>query len=148
MSDEKKGPTFTKIVLEVFKVSGMLNNEGDKMTREFGLTSSRWKILGAIALSQQPLTVPQIGRSMGQSRQAVQKLVDLMIKDDMLQLVDNPNHKRAKYVALTEKAKGVYQQLEQTQTPWAQQSTDEISLQELETTLDVLNKIAKRFSQT
>ena len=72
------GELFTQVVLEIFKLGGMLNAEGDKLTEEFGLSSARWKILGAIETSNSSITVPQIGRVMGQSRQAVQRLVDAM----------------------------------------------------------------------
>ncbi|NOR51523.1 MAG: MarR family transcriptional regulator [Gammaproteobacteria bacterium] len=142
MKPTQTGGLFTQVVLEIFKVGGMLNVEGDQLTKEFGLTSSRWKILGAVGMSPIPLTVPQIGRSMGQSRQAVQRLVDVMIKDGFLQLIDNPNHKRAKYIGVTSKAKEIYRQLDNKQIPWADQCSSELTKSELETTLDVLRKIS------
>ena len=142
MKPTQTGELFTKVVLEIFKVGGVLNVEGDRLTKEFGLTSSRWKILGAVGMSQTPLTVPQIGRSMGQSRQAVQRLVDVMIKDGFLQLIDNPNHKRAKYIGVTPKDKEIYKQLDNKQIPWADQCSSELTKSELETTLDVLRKIS------
>ena len=67
----RKGPVFTSIVLEIFKLSGLLISEGDEMSREFGLTSARWKIMGAIQLAGSPQTVPQIARSMGLTRKRV-----------------------------------------------------------------------------
>ena len=81
MRSNRNGELFTQLTLEIFRVSGMLNTEGDELTKEFGITSSRWKILGAAEMSEGPVTVPQIGRTMGQSRQAVQRLVDVMKKD-------------------------------------------------------------------
>jgi len=142
MKSAQAGETFTKVVLEVFKVGGLLNTEGDRLTKEFSLTSSRWKILGAIVLSKVPLTVPQIGRNIGQSRQSVQRLVDIMIKDELIQLADNPNHKRAKYIELTQKAKETYAQLDKKEMLWAKQRSSEFTLVELETTLNALQKIA------
>ncbi len=145
MQEPDKGRLFTQIVLEVFRTGGLLNVEGDRLTQEFDLTSSRWKILGAIVLSDTPLTVPEIGRSMGQSRQAVQRLVDVMIKNELLVLVENPNHKRAKYVELTDKAKQIYQTLDQKQQAWANEAVSELNEEELLTTLKVVQKIGKQF---
>ena len=90
MEDSQKGPVFTEVVLEIFKLGGLLIHEGDHMTSEYGITSARWKILGAIALSGRPQTVPQIARTMGLTRQAVQRLVDAMNKDGFLEFENNP----------------------------------------------------------
>ncbi|MGB0468828.1 MAG: MarR family winged helix-turn-helix transcriptional regulator [Pontibacterium sp.] len=142
---ESSGEIFTEIVLEIFKVSGMLNSEGDKLAEEFGLSSARWKIMGAIARSEQLLTVPQIGRSMGQSRQATQRLVDVMTKDGLLKLIDNPNHKRAKYIDLTQDGKRIYDELFNKHKPWALEGAKQLSKTELDTTLSALRKIAHHF---
>ncbi len=147
MKPTKSGELFTQLTLEVFKLSGMLTSEGDKLTKEFGITSSRWKILGAVGMSQTPLTVPQIGRAMGQSRQAVQRLVDVMSKDSLLNLVDNPNHKRAKYIEVTPKAEEIYHQLHQKQIPWADQCSVELTVEELKTTLAVIQKISQNLGK-
>ena len=144
MRSNRNGELFTQLTLEIFRVSGMLNTEGDELTKEFGITSSRWKILGAAEMSEGPVTVPQIGRTMGQSRQAVQRLVDVMKKDGFLDLVENPNHKRAKYVELTPKAKEIYQRLWEKQVPWANQCSEGIDEEELETTLRVIQKISRK----
>ncbi|MCW8929990.1 MAG: MarR family transcriptional regulator [Gammaproteobacteria bacterium] len=142
MNVKNKNEIFTEVVLEIFKVGGLLNIEGDKMTNEFGLTASRWKILGAIELSDTPLTISEIGRVMGQSRQAVQRLVDLMTKDKLLQQVENPNHKRAKFVQLTPQAKNIYLQLDKKQIQWAEGLSMDIKKSDLETTREVLKKIS------
>ncbi|MCP3852209.1 MAG: MarR family transcriptional regulator [Gammaproteobacteria bacterium] len=147
MTTRENGEMFTQLTLAIFKLSGMLNNEGDELTKEFGLTSSRWKILGAAEMSEIPLTVPQIARTMGQSRQAVQRLVDVMTKDGLLKLLDNPNHKRAKYVELTPEAKTIFYQLFEKQIPWAEHCSEGLSHKELETTLKVINMISNKLGK-
>lgn len=146
MSTKTNGEIFTQIVLEVFKVSGMLNAEGDALTKEFCLSSARWKVIGAIVKSNAALTVPQIGRTMGQSRQATQRIVDVMTKDGIVTLVDNPHHKKAKLVDLTEEGRRVYDQLDIKQLAWAAKGAEDITTNELETTLTTLQKMAHHFS--
>ncbi len=87
---DTNGEVFTKIALEIFKVSGLLNAEGDKLTEELGLSSARWKVMGAIEKSDDLVTVSQIARIMGQSRQATQRVTDIMVKDGLLTWLDNP----------------------------------------------------------
>lgn len=142
MQHTQKGHLFTEVVLEIFKVNGLLATEGDRLTKEFGLSSARWKVLGALEISDVPLTVPQIGRVMGLTRQAVQRLVDAMEKEGFLVYQNNPNHKRAKYVVLTSKGKEIFRLISEKQKPWANQNSKEISVEDFNTTLSVLKKIS------
>ena len=145
---DTNGEVFTKIALEIFKVSGLLNNEGDKITEEFGLSSARWKVMGAIEKSTDLVTVSQISRIMGQSRQATQRVVDVMVKDELVAWLDNPNHKKAKLVELTDKGKQTYNLLDKKQVVWAfnsivNQGAEGIDRDELDKALITLNKMAK-----
>lgn len=142
MNDPQKGPVFTEIVLEIFKLGGLLVSEGDHMGSEYGITSARWKILGALALAGEPQTVPQIARSMGLTRQAVQRLVDAMREDDLLFFKDNPGHKRAKLVSLSELGETVFMKLDEKQSGWAMECSEGITKTELEATLSVLKRIS------
>lgn len=144
---DSDGEIFTKIVLEIFKVSGLFNTEGDRMSEEFGLSSARWKIMGAIEKSDVRLTVPEIGRAMGQSRQASQRIVDVMAKDGLVDLIDNPNHKRAKHVTLTAEGKRIYDLLYSKQATWSAKVAAELSREELEVTFNTIQKMAKYFDK-
>ncbi|WP_233407904.1 MarR family winged helix-turn-helix transcriptional regulator [Marinomonas spartinae] len=113
------------------------------MGSEYGITSARWKILGALSLAGAPQTVPQIARSMGLTRQAVQRLVDAMSEDELLLFQDNPDHKRAKLISLSALGETVYLQLYEKQAEWAMKCSVGITKTELETTLSVLKRISE-----
>ena len=140
-----KGEIFTEIVLEIFKLGGTLVAEGDRITSEYGLTSARWKVLGAISLAGSPLTVPQIARAKGLTRQGVQRLVDIMHKDGLLEFLENPEHKRAKLISLSKLGKKSYEKLDQKQKKWARSNTHQMNKDELEATLSVLKKVSGQF---
>ena len=142
MDASQKGTVFSDIVLEVFKLGGLLVSEGDHMGKEFGITSARWKILGALSLSGEPQTVPQIARSMGLTRQAVQRLVDAMHEDELLLFHENPDHKRAKLISLSKLGDAVFSKLGEKQLGWAMKCSIGISKAELEATLSVLKQIS------
>jgi len=145
MKHSVEGHAYTEIVVETFKLSGLLATEGDKLSAPLGLTSARWKILGALARSDEPLTVSQIARYMGQSRQAVQSLVNVMSENQFIEFQDNPNHKRAKLVTLSPKGKEVYEQMDAIQIPWANQCAGQLAIEDLNTTLETLRKISGLF---
>lgn len=145
MKHTQKGQNFTEIVLEIFKVNGLLATEGDRLTKAFGLSSARWKVLGALEMSKIPLTVSQIARTMGLSRQAVQRLTDAMKNDGLLDYQENPQHKRANHVVLSNKGKDVYSLISEIQIPWANQISKRIKAEDLKTTLMTLRRITALF---
>lgn len=141
MQYTKKGRLFTDTVLEIFKVSGHLALEGDRLTKDFGLSSARWKVLGALQMTDHLLTVAQVARVMGLTRQAIQRLADAMEKDGLLIYQDNPHHKRARHVVLTKSGKQAYSMINDVQIPWANQKAKDISVADLEVTLSVLRNV-------
>jgi len=138
---------FLDLVLSVFRLNGLLVAEGDAMTEDLGLTSARWKVIGAIALSNTGLTVPGIARVLGQSRQAVQRITDVMVEDGLLSYNRNPKHKRSVLVTLTEQGKNVYSDLREVQDPWAIDTTEDIPIEELDSALRLVRRLIQKFDK-
>ena len=142
-----KRVVFLDLVLSLFRLNGLLIAEGDRMTHKLGLTSARWRVIGSVALSSGGLTVPGIARVLGQSRQAVQRITDAMVEDGLLEYATNPKHKKSMLVHLTDEGKRCYNLLREQQDPWALHSTEDISLDDLETSLFVVRRLIKEFDK-
>jgi len=138
---------FLDLVLSVFRLNGLLIAEGDEMTEALGLTSARWKVIGVIALSSSGLTVPGIARVLGQSRQAVQRITDVMVTDGLLSYHFNPKHKRSVLVVLTEEGRTAYNDLRDVQDPWAIQSSEDIPTEELDAGLRLVRRLIHKFDK-
>lgn len=141
MKHTSEGEILTDIILNIFRLNGLLLLEGDQITQEFGLTSARWKVLGAIALAAESITVPQIARNMGLSRQAVQRLVNEMENDGLVSFNVNPHHKRAKLLSLTSRGNSIYTKLEEKQKPWANILAKGLEPKDLDITSTVLTDL-------
>ena len=138
---------FLDLVLSLFRLNGLLIAEGDDMTEALGLTSARWKVIGVIALSNSGLTVPGIARVLGQSRQAVQRITDVMATDGLLSYQSNPKHKRSVLVLLTEEGKTAYKDLRDVQDPWAIDNTEDIPIEELDAGLRLVRRLIQKFDK-
>ena len=138
---------FLDLVLSLFRLNGLLIAEGDDMTEALGLTSARWKVIGVIALSNSGLTVPGIARVLGQSRQAVQRITDVMVTDGLLSYQSNPKHKRSVLVVLTEEGKTAYKDLRDVQDPWAIENTEDIPIDELDVGLRLVRRLIQKFDK-
>ena len=110
----------------------------------FGLTSARWQILGAVALSSVPLPVAHIARNMGLTRQSVQKLVNELESDGMVRFAPNPHHQRARLVLFTDKGHAAYEAARQRQRPWAQALADGLAADEIEGATMLLRTVRHR----
>lgn len=145
MKHTSKSSLLTDIILETFKLNGLLVSEGDQLVKELGLTSARWKILGALSENPGSKTVPDIARMMGQSRQAVQRLSNEMKEEGLLATKPNPGHKRAQLLTLTKKGKEIYTLVMQKQMPWVNSIANEFSATDLKLASSVLQKLISGF---
>ena len=115
------GAAFTRLILAVFRFHGRLLAAGDLLTGDLGLTSARWQVLGAI--DERPLPVAQIARNMGLTRQGVQRTADALARDGFVAFAPNPDHRRAKLLALTERGRRTLDAVNRRQVAWANAAT-------------------------
>lgn len=138
MRQTHKGSLLTEAFLETFKLNGLLVTKGDQLVKDLDLTSARWKILGALSYTDSGITVPDIAREMGQTRQAIQRLVNEMIEDGLLESLDNPKHKRAKLFSLTNKGQEIFSKVMEKQIPWVNSIAQDIREEDLNTVVTTL----------
>ena len=131
--------TFTDLIQQVFRLNGQLIAHGDETARDENLTSARWQILGALAAG--PRTVAQLARDMEISRQGLRGTVCWLVDAGLAEMVDNPNHRRAKLVRLTEAGEGARRRLRPRQIAWATAIVEEFSRDDLQHALSVLKQM-------
>jgi DNA-binding MarR family transcriptional regulator len=141
------GSAVTALILETFRLNGLLLEAGDRLVSDIGLTSARWQVLGAIALSSVPLPVAHIARNMGLSRQAVQRLANEMERDGLVRFAPNPHHARAKLVLLTASGQQAYAAATERQRPWVNALAKGLPAEEIETARTMLRAIRERLEK-
>ncbi|MBE0368144.1 MarR family winged helix-turn-helix transcriptional regulator [Pseudoalteromonas aurantia] len=141
MNHTSEGALLTNIILDIFKLNGLLVQEGDKLVKELGLTSARWKVLGALSSSETSLTVSGIARKMGQSRQSVQRLANDLADEGLLVGLDNPNNKKAKLYSLTNDGTDAFTQAMKKQSLWVNDIARGMSETELNSASTLLREL-------
>jgi DNA-binding MarR family transcriptional regulator len=134
----------TELTLEVFRLNGELLAVGDMLVADLGLTSARWQVLGAIALSPVPLPIAHVARNMGLTRQAVQRIANEHVADGLLRFEPNPHHRRANLVLLTDKGERAYTAAIDRWQPAAAALGKAITPKEIATTTALLRTIRRR----
>ena len=143
-----EGEQATNLILSTFRTNGLLLAAGDMLAAASGLTSARWQVLGAVVYAQRPLTVPQIARRMGLTRQTVHTTVDRLVRDGIVELVVNADHRRSQFVRLTEFGEAKYRAIDEKQAAWVNELVAGLSLSELETASRVPGELWGRLEAT
>jgi DNA-binding MarR family transcriptional regulator len=135
----KSGDAFSKLVVQVFRLNGMLTAAGDALAAPAGQTSARWRLLAAV--EDTPKTVAQIARAWSLARQSVQRVADLLERDGLIAYEDNPAHRRASLVRLTPTGRSALRRIQKAQRAWATAIGDEIGPADLETATRILARV-------
>lgn len=111
-----EGEAFAKLAFAVLRLSGYLTAAGDALTKPLGQSSARWQVLAAA--SHEALSVAQIARVLGMSRQGVQRVADLLVEDGLAEYQPNPQHKRAKLLHLLPRGHEILAEIRVRQAAW------------------------------
>jgi len=134
----------TDLILDVFRLNGLLLMAGDRMVARLGLTSSRWQVLGAVVDAERAQPVAWLARDLGGNRQNVQRIVNDLQKMGLVTLEVNPHHRRASLVVLTEKGRRTYDEASRVQAPWANALSQDLAIKDIDTTHRVVAALRKR----
>ena len=141
-----EGDAATEVVLRTFRANGRFLAAGDRLAAQQGLTSARWQVLGALVLSGRPLTVSQIARRMGLTRQSVQASVNRLRGDALIKIEENPDHRRSPLIRLTELGRAKYAGLQRRQVGWVNALAAGLKVSDLEITGRVLEELTARLN--
>ncbi len=139
-----EGEALTNAVLDLFRLNSTLTTAGDRLVAHLGLTSARWQILGAMAAAQRPQPVSWLARDLGANRQNIQRIVNDLVKDGLVDFEANPHHRRAQLVVFTPKGRDTLEAAMWLQAPWISEIAAGIPLADLHTFHQVVLKLRSK----
>jgi DNA-binding MarR family transcriptional regulator len=132
------GALLSELVIEVFRVNGLALAAGDRLTRPVGLTSARWQVMGVV--DHAPTPVAHVARTMGLTRQSVRETADALVRDGFAIYVDNPHHRTAKLLALSDAGRKALREIEAQHALWANQLGRKLGLAGLQAAVGGLQR--------
>ncbi|KJK45760.1 MarR family winged helix-turn-helix transcriptional regulator [Streptomyces sp. NRRL F-4428] len=100
-AESGEAEAFSRAAVAVFRLNGRFTAAVDRMAPALGLSAARWQVLSTVA--EEPLSVSEVARRVGTTRQSVQRIADLLVRQGLAVYLDNPAHRRAKLLAATER---------------------------------------------
>jgi DNA-binding MarR family transcriptional regulator len=86
---------------EVIRINGRLKSIFTGVRAATGLSAMEITVLTSVVESHVAPTVPQIGRSLGNPRQVIQRAANALILAKLIHTAPNPHHKRAPLLKAT-----------------------------------------------
>ena len=126
--------------LTSFRLNGQLLALAEELARPVGLTAAWWQVLGA-ALGE-PQSVSAIARTMGLTRQSVQRIADLLVDKGLAAYADNPAHRRAKLVSPTAAGRAAVAAIEPAHRVAAARLVKELGAKRLHEVLDGMHELS------
>jgi DNA-binding MarR family transcriptional regulator len=143
-----EGEAATEVVLNTFRANSLFLAAGDVIASAEGLTAARWQVLGALALADRPLTVPQIARRMGLTRQSVQASVKRLVNTGLVAVEDNPDHRRSPLIRLTPTGRTRYGALQRRQARWIDELAAGLGAGRLDAAAQILRRLIERLERS
>ncbi len=133
------GDAISELLLITFRLNGAFLAAGDEISAPSGLTAARWQVLGTLMWGE--MTVSGIAREMGLSRQAVQRIANVLADEQMIAFIDNPTDKRAKLATATEAGRTAIASLSERQHHWSNTVAEGIVTSEIEQAVEIMRKV-------
>jgi DNA-binding MarR family transcriptional regulator len=131
----------TRTALGVFRLNGQFLTVSDELAREAGLTAARWQVLGAVL--REPRTVAGIARTMGITRQSVQRIADIMVEQGLAAYGPNPAHRRAKLLHATDEGRAAIGKIDPGHAWLAGRLESALGTEQFTETVRVLEQLSK-----
>jgi DNA-binding MarR family transcriptional regulator len=131
----------TRTALGVFRLNGQFLTVSDELARQAGLTAARWQVLGAVL--REPQTVAGIARTMGITRQSVQRIADIMVEQGLAAYGPNPAHRRAKLLHATDEGRAAIGKIDPGHAWLAGRLESALGTEQFAETVRVLEQLSK-----
>ena len=137
---------FSELMQSCFRINRELIAAAAQLTGDTGITGAQWGVLGVFGGGPEPMTVAQAARQLGQTRQGVQRVADLLATKGWLEYQQNPNHRRAKLAVVTRQGRELLDLLEDRQTDWARKASGDFDIEDLRAATELIRRISARLT--
>lgn len=140
------GQAIEDLIIEIVATFFLLRAEGMRIGVVSPSGEGYWSVLRLLKING-PQTVPQIARYRYVPRQSVQKLANEMLKDGVIELVNNPAHKRSKLLRLTSRGDIVFQEMSDRIAKLAETLAKQQDAAQLQNAADVVKKLHEQLRE-
>lgn len=132
------------LVDETIRLNSRLRSVFAAARQDSALNDSEQMVLNAVVEAERAPTVAQIGRSMGEARQLVQRAANSLRDAGLIEMADNPDHKRAPLLHPTPRGIDVKRAIDQRADTIAEDLIPALDLDDVRGTTEALRVIRRQ----
>jgi DNA-binding MarR family transcriptional regulator len=143
----KKTPAsnaLTDLIRAVIRMNATVQKSGTRLMKGTGITNARWQTLSDLFALKEPVTVSELARYMGLTRQAVQRLADDMARDGLVEFAKNPGDARAMHLLLTEAGRATYDEAQECEWQWTNAIAADFDTEQIASAVALLEAIMQK----
>lgn len=125
---------------------GRLRAVGDALHRDLAITAAMRAVMETL-VERDAATVPAIARLKRVSRQNIQVIVDSLSASQLVQLTDNPAHKRSPLVALTSRGRSTFREMRRRERSVLKVIAEDLTPAAMEATFKTLATMQRRLEK-
>jgi DNA-binding MarR family transcriptional regulator len=134
----------TDLIRTVLRMNATVQKSGTRMMLGTGVTNARWQTLSELFALEHRVTVSELARHMGLTRQAVQRLADDMARDGLVVFAKNSSDARAMHLLLTDAGKAAYDDALEREWQWTNAIAEGFDAEQIADTVVLLEDILKK----
>jgi len=135
-----------RVIDETRRLFRQLARTAEVLHQEDGLSGGERAVLVELA-EEGPRTVPEMARARPVSRQHIQAIVNPLLARGLVELVDNPRHRRSKLVRITPNGRDVVGRVRSREGRVVATLVPRLHAGELETTARTLEQLSDLFGE-
>lgn len=116
---------------------------GDELHGDLEITATMRAVMETLS-DAGPMTVPQIAKLKGVTRQHIQLLADALVEGGFASVKENPAHRRSSLITLTEKGRRAFAKMRAREAPLIEELSAEFEAPDLERATAVLTRLMAR----
>jgi DNA-binding MarR family transcriptional regulator len=143
----KKTPAsnaLTDLIRAVLRLNATAQKSGTRLMRGTGITNARWQTLSELFALEKRVTVSELARHMGLTRQAVQRLADDMVADGLVEFAENPGNARSMHLRPTTASKATYHEALEREWQWINAIAEDLDEAQITGAVALLEGITKK----
>jgi DNA-binding MarR family transcriptional regulator len=144
---QKKTPAsnaLTDLIRAVLRMNAMVQKSGARLMRGTRITNARWQTLSELFALKKPVTLSELARHMGLTRQAIQRLADDMKSDGLVKFTANPGDARAMHLLLTDAGKATYHDALEREWQWTNAIAEDFDTEQIMHAVALLEAITQK----
>ena len=130
----------SRVAKTVFHLNGRFLAVAEDLAVPAGLTAARWQVLATILTA--PASVADIARELGLTRQSVQRIADILVKQELAAYQPNPSHRRAKLLCPTDGGRKAVHRIRPAHAAFAERLAAELGFEEFRRVADALSRLS------